>query len=144
MYNWKISSFLVFSAMFWGVSMTSTGVAWLLFASFFSSDAKDREKEVKKEERDDNAPIIKEETDDETVDPLASIPGAKKEEGLEEQTKLSSHASEADDESDDVQEGQSASAHDEHRATGTGFESPGARRIQRRRSHFKEEGLSDY
>jgi seipin len=50
MYNWRILSSVAFTSMFWGVSMVSTGVAWLVLSSYLNRDDTENEKPIKKED----------------------------------------------------------------------------------------------
>lgn len=136
MYNWRLSSFAIFSTLFWGISVLSAGAAWAFLAFIFGSRTERHTKYDKRRDRDKSESPIKEETDHEAVNPHSVGPTIK-EDDLAEQPSVSP-TSEADDEYDSAGEGQSTDVHGEFGA-GTGFESPGARRLQRRRSHFQEE-----
>ncbi|KGO77867.1 Survival protein SurE-like phosphatase/nucleotidase [Penicillium italicum] len=57
MYRWKITSFFVFSSLFWSVSMLSTGLTWLAMTWVLGTMPKN---EIKEEPEDS----IKEETED--------------------------------------------------------------------------------
>ncbi|EHA22006.1 hypothetical protein ASPNIDRAFT_56432 [Aspergillus niger ATCC 1015] len=59
MYNWRLTSFVVFGFLFWSVSMASTGLAWVVFASLLSSRAE------KEEDEEDNGGIADEDETDE-------------------------------------------------------------------------------
>ncbi|BDD56854.1 hypothetical protein MPDQ_008212 [Monascus purpureus] len=137
MYNWRLSSFAIFSTLFWSISVLSTGAAWAFLAFIFGSRTERHTKYDKRRDRDKSESPIKEETDDEAVNPHSVGPTIKEEDDLAEQPSASPQTSEADDEYDSAGEGQSTDVHSESGA-GTGFESPGARRLQRRRSHFQE------
>ncbi|KAL8957138.1 MAG: hypothetical protein Q9183_006140, partial [Haloplaca sp. 2 TL-2023] len=65
MYHYRILSFLIFTAVFWTSSMTSTLLAWLLLASYYPSPSQP----PKKEEQDPTSPLIKSEPEEDTNDP---------------------------------------------------------------------------
>ncbi|GKZ75690.1 hypothetical protein AnigIFM56816_000349 [Aspergillus niger] len=71
MYNWRLTSFVVFGFLFWSVSMASTGLAWVVFASLLSSRGDTSGPVVKKEDRS-ATPIIKKE--EEVDEPLFHLP----------------------------------------------------------------------
>lgn len=128
MYNWRLSAFLVFSFMFWGVSMFSTSAVWLLLVSLGSNGGN----RVKGERPDRTR--IKEKSDDDPDDPFSedsdtgpsndpSQRRIKREEG--EESHLESPFGEVAGSQTDS-------------GTGTGLESAKARGVQRRRIHLFE------
>jgi seipin len=109
MYHWKITSFVVFSSLFWSVSMLSASLTWLAMTWILES----MPKEVIKEESED---VIKEESEDgDTTEESSEV---KKEEP--ETRLLSSYPAEGD------------------RASGSGIEKAEDRGVQKRRSHSQE------
>ncbi|KAJ5135266.1 Survival protein SurE-like phosphatase/nucleotidase [Penicillium bovifimosum] len=84
MYHWKITSFVVFSSLFWSVSMLSASLTWLAMTWILES----MPKEVIKEESED---VIKEESEDGDSE---ESPEVKKEES--ETRLLSSYPAEGD------------------------------------------------
>lgn len=113
MYRWRITSFIVFSSLFWSVSMLSAGVTWLAMTWILGTIPKD---EIKGEPEDS----IKEDPEDQdTSDESSEV---KKEEPEEQERRLlSSYLAEGDEAS-----------------TGSGIESAEARGVQRRRSHLTQ------
>ncbi|KAJ5561526.1 Survival protein SurE-like phosphatase/nucleotidase [Penicillium sp. DV-2018c] len=71
MYNWKITSFVVFSSLFWSVSMLSASLTWLAMTWILESIPKD---EIKEESED----VIKQESEDEDTTEESTV--VKKEE----------------------------------------------------------------
>lgn len=141
MYRWKLTSFLVFTGMFWGVSMTSSAIAWLILSSLFGSRTKTPEESVKKEGRDDR-PIKAEEEESDSDSHEASfkreVEQIKQEEDSDDQALVDPHAAEADDEDDD-DEGQrirESSGPGTDSGIGTSLESASAQGVQRRRSRL--------
>lgn len=149
MYKWKITSFLVFSGMFWGVSMTSSAIAWLILSSYFASDATETEESIKKEEHEDR-PIKTEEEEEMTesdFDSPHAPPGVskqeaeqiKQEEDAEGPSGVDLQATEAENENDEDDEGQQireSTGVGTDSGIGTSLESASARGIQRRRSRL--------
>lgn len=113
MYRWKITSFVVFSSLFWSVSILSAGLTWLAMAWVLGTEPKN---EIKEEPEDS----IKEDTEEQdTSDESSEV---KKEEPEEQERRLlSSYPAEGDE-----------------AGTGSGLESAEARGVQRRRSHLTE------
>ena len=138
MYNWRLSSFVVFTALFWTVSVVSTGTVWFVLASIFGGKSKARHVDVKREEDyDESESTVKEESDDETRNPHFIKP--KIEDDSEEQPGFSPLTSEQEeDDDDDLGESTTISARSVF-GSGTGFQRPSGLQIQRRRSHFREE-----
>lgn len=127
MYNWPLSSFLVFSFVFWSVSMLSASVVWFVVASLASNGGKTK---VKGEQT--SGPSIKESDeegdassqDSRNDSPDSPLKGRIKEERGSEEL--------GDIPASEVAVSQAESG------TGTGLESPAARGVQRRRSHAFE------
>ncbi|KAJ5228223.1 hypothetical protein N7489_008931 [Penicillium chrysogenum] len=112
MYRWKITSFVVFSSLFWSVSVLSAGLTWLAMTWVLGAMPKN---EIKEEPEDS----IKEESGDgDTSDESSEV---KKEEPEEHERLLSSYPAEGDEV-----------------GTGSGLESAEARGVQRRRSHLTQ------
>ncbi|KAJ5683315.1 hypothetical protein N7462_006480 [Penicillium macrosclerotiorum] len=59
MYRWKLTSFVIFSSMFWSVSMASAGLTWFLL-TWALQPATETKEEIKEESRE----LIKEEAED--------------------------------------------------------------------------------
>lgn len=152
MYKWRLSSFLFFTSMFWTVSMVSTSLAWILFASIFAKEPSSRKKPIKAEEESGYV-SVKQEASEETDDPFAAKPqrprgrdsaqSLVKSEDTADEPELSKGSSlfsseSGDDDSALVQEGGIPAAR-MPAGTGTGLESAEARGVQRRRSHMAEE-----
>lgn len=146
MYNWRLASFLAFGIMFWLVAVTSTGIIWFLVSFIFGNNRK--KKDIKREHIAETH--VKEESDndddddddDETIGPLSVGPGIK-EELLADSPSPSPRGSGSEKESEegggDTSEETESIGHLDPSGSGTGFEGPGGKRIQRRRSHFREE-----
>ena len=127
--------------------MASTSIVWIILAYSFGSSDGDQETKIKQETRSDT--LVKEESDDESVDiskfPSSSShgPPSKKiktehdsEENVNPEPSTTSEAEETDSGSPADEAGDSAG----HGGAGTGLESAEDRGIQRRRSRiFKEE-----
>ncbi|KAJ0424117.1 putative adipose-regulatory protein-domain-containing protein [Aspergillus carlsbadensis] len=56
MYRWKITSFFVFTSMFWSVSMFSFSLSWFILPCFFASSRTKKEKEGAKAEDEREGP----------------------------------------------------------------------------------------
>ncbi|KAI9929150.1 hypothetical protein MW887_001554 [Aspergillus wentii] len=149
MYNWRLSSFFVFTFMFWSVSVISTGVVWFILAVLFSTNNGGSDESLIKG-TSDRTPI-KEESDDESLDDVSphDLSGTNpsqikriKTEHHEEESKpdylLSQPHGEGDYSQGDGGEGSSRAA-----GAGTGLESAEARGVQRRRSHLIKEEDED-
>ncbi|KAL1971204.1 hypothetical protein VTN77DRAFT_156 [Rasamsonia byssochlamydoides] len=160
MYNWRILSFFVFASMFWGVSIVSTSVAWLLLSSYIGSNNSESEKPIKEEdsgEDDDHAG-----SEEESVDPFSSgelsdnqrifptlsrqmplrssgrAKGEDEELIKQEETEGSTTippAEEADDEAEEV-EGMRTAGNPTDSGIGTGLDSGSSGSVQRRRSRL--------
>ncbi|KAE8138061.1 putative adipose-regulatory protein-domain-containing protein [Aspergillus pseudotamarii] len=132
MYNWKITSFFIFSSLFWSICMTSASISWVIIASISSTGT--REPEVK-EEAGDETPI-KQEPSEETSSlmeaPSASstIPGGKRRIKREDEYEAD------DDESEGSPRDRGTLSSKEVGAGTTGLESAEARGVQRRRSRL--------
>lgn len=151
MYKWRLSSFLFFTSMFWSVSMVSTSLAWVLFASILAKEPLSRKKPIKAEEARSSNVSVKQEADEET-DPFVAKPHrvqgrgsaqsrVKGEEDTDDPELSKGSSLFSSDSEGDVgvaQEGGVAAAR-VPAGTGTGLESAEARGVQRRRSHMTEE-----
>ncbi|QQK47015.1 Adipose-regulatory protein, Seipin [Penicillium digitatum] len=113
MYRWKVTSFVVFSSLFWSVSMLSAGLTWLAMTWVWGTMPKN---EIKEEPEDS----IKEDPDDQNTSE-ESLEVKKEEPEEQEQRLLSSYPAEG-----------------EETGTGSGLESAEARGVQRRRSHLTQ------
>lgn len=111
MYRFKLTSFVVFSSVFWTVSVGSAGLTWFLLNWVLHA-----KKTIKDEPdvHDDSSRLIKDEPEDSGS---SSEPKVKRE--APESSLLQSYPP-ADDES----------------GRGSGMESAGERGVQRRRSHL--------
>ncbi|PYH78967.1 adipose-regulatory protein [Aspergillus uvarum CBS 121591] len=132
MYNWKLTSFVIFGFMFWSVSMVTAGMVWALLAIVFHHP-KEEGKDVVKTESGSEAVVKSEDTDEppslfDVPSEISHIRGTpiKQEEDLDDGGSDSIEDTDGDRgaESSDVS------------GTGTGLESAHARGIQRRRSHL--------
>ncbi|KAF7592501.1 hypothetical protein BBP40_012791 [Aspergillus hancockii] len=132
MYKWKITSFLIFSSLFWSICMTSASVAWVVLASLSSASSGGRELDVKKESDDETT--IKEEPSEENSSPLEA-PSSSEKGRLKREDEY-----EADDDESGGSPGDRGVGLSEEVGSGTGLESAEARGAQRRRSRvFKDE-----
>lgn len=115
MYRWKITSFVIFSSLFWTISMSSVGVTWLLMNWVLHPAA--TPEEIKEESPD----MVKNEPETEDIGSSGEPVKVKKEEPEEAESSslLQSYT-----------EGEAA--------IGSGLESAEARGLQRRRSHLTE------
>ncbi|KAL2008064.1 hypothetical protein VTN00DRAFT_8046 [Thermoascus crustaceus] len=131
MYNWRILSFLVFSSMFWGVSMIWTTISWLFLSSVFRSGKTESERDIEKEDQGDKQ--IKTESDEESSDGVSAGGEEIKKEEVGESTRLASILGEADDEGDGGRQSRTTGAR--HRpGAGTSQRSGSSWGVQRRRS----------
>lgn len=114
MYRWKLTSFVVFSSLFWTVSMASASLTWFLLTWVLKSETP--KNEIKEEEELPEA--IKEELgeDSSSSEPIKKV---KKEEP--ETSLLQSYPVEG-----------------EYAGIGSGREGAEARGVQKRRSHSTE------
>ncbi|KAK1143014.1 hypothetical protein N8T08_007078 [Aspergillus melleus] len=124
MYNWRITSFFVFTFMFWSISMISATIAWLTLAAIFNT-GEDKTVILKKEDRDDTR--IKQEPLEESTSPFGSSLDTSNEQPERSVKKEKEY--QADDESDESPEDRASGA-------GTGLESSRAQGVQRRRRHL--------
>ena len=116
MYRWKITSFMIFSSLFWTISMSSVGVTWLLMNWVLHPAATPKE-EVKEESPD----MVKNEPETEDSGSSGEPVKIKKEEpGEAESSSLLQSYPEGEP------------------AIGSGLESAEERGLQRRRSHLTE------
>ncbi|KAL5357796.1 adipose-regulatory protein [Aspergillus floccosus] len=130
MYNWKITSFLIFSFLFWNTFMASAGISWLIFASIYKGAWMRPDPETKLEEHDDV--VIKKEESAEPASLRQTPPEPSNNSKKEEEYQ-------ADDESDSDTTRVPAAGPSVESSTGTGLESAEARGLQRRRSRRVEE-----
>jgi hypothetical protein len=112
MYRWKLTSFVVFSSLFWTVSMASASLTWFILT--WIMQAEKPEAEIKEEE--DIPEAIKEEPED-TSSSSDSVK-IKKEEPETKTSLLQSYPAEGD-----------------YPGLGSGRESAEARGVQKRKSH---------
>ncbi|KAL4896919.1 putative adipose-regulatory protein-domain-containing protein [Aspergillus ambiguus] len=135
MYNWKITSFVVFSFILWNTCVTSIAISWLLFASVYNRDRAKPKQEVKTEDHDE--PLIKKEESPEPGSPFDSAPVSS---NTQADSKRKKEEYQADDESDDDLAQIPAAGPSGDSGTGTGLESAEAPGLQRRKSRqFEEE-----
>lgn len=116
MYRWKLTSFVIFSSMFWTVSMASASLTWFLLNLVLRPEPVSME-EIKDEEHD----IVKEESETEDIG-SSSGPVKVKEEPEEQASSSLLQSYLADDEG----------------GIGSGLEDPEGRGLQKRRSHLSE------
>lgn len=123
MYRWKLTSFVIFSSMFWTVSMASASLTWFLLnlvmrpEPVLTDEIKDEEHGIK----DDEHKIVKEESE---MGDIGSSSGAVKVKEEPEEQGSSSLL-------------QGYLAGDEG-GIGSGLEDPEGRGLQKRRSHLSE------
>lgn len=110
MYRWKLTSFAIFSSVFWMLSMASASLTWLLLNTVLQSEPTPA-KTIKDEDHNN----IKDAPEDSPTSPGPDI-----KEEREESALLQSFLS------DDP-------------GVGSGLESAQARGVQRRRSNLKDE-----
>ncbi|GCB25131.1 seipin homolog [Aspergillus awamori] len=153
MYNWRLTSFVVFGFLFWSVSMASTGLAWVVFASLLSSRGDTSGPVVKKEDRS-ATPIIKKE-EEEIDEPLFHLPIAESSKTAEKRRVTGPEEAEKDEDEEDnggiadedetdednylyEEDAENGRGEGPLEASGTGTarESAHARGVQRRRSHI--------
>ncbi|KAE8328705.1 putative adipose-regulatory protein-domain-containing protein [Aspergillus sergii] len=135
MYNWKITSFFIFTSLFWSICMTSASISWVIIASLSSTGA--REPEVK-EEAGDEMPI-KEEPSEETSSLMEAPSTSSTNPEGKRRIKREDEYEADDDESDGLPRDRGTLPSEEVGA-GTGLESAEARGVQRRRSRlFRDE-----
>jgi hypothetical protein len=135
MYNWKITSFVIFSFLFWNTFMASAGISWLIFASIYKGAWVHADPEIKPEERDDV--VIKKEESAEPTSLLQTPPEPSNDPAETKNKKEEEY--QADDESDSDTTGVPAASPSGDSSMGTGLESAEARGLQRRRSRRAEE-----
>lgn len=116
MYRWKITSFIVFSSMFWTVSMASASSTWLLLNWVLTTEPEPKD-EIKEEQE-----LIKNEPETEESGSSDEPVKVKKEEPEEQPAWLQRYMAEGD-------EG----------GIGSGLESSEAQGLQKRRSHLGDE-----
>lgn len=109
MYRWKIASFVIFSSMFWTISMSSASLTWFIVSSIWQSGTP--KEEIKGDSHDD----LKEDTE------------------TEEGSSLSEGVKVKDEEVDSKLLQSYPETHDS--GVGSGMESAEARGIQKRRMH---------
>ncbi|KAA8646141.1 seipin [Aspergillus tanneri] len=131
-YYWKITSFVVFTFLFWGISMTSASIVWITLTAISVGDKDTHKVKVKKEYRDDF--WIKDEPLDESTSPWETSLDTSNDQP-EQGTKREKEY-QADDESDGISLSEDHSGGQDASGAGTGRESPEAQGIQRRRGHL--------
>ncbi|PYH65191.1 seipin [Aspergillus vadensis CBS 113365] len=154
MYNWRLTSFVVFGFLFWSISMASAGLAWLVLASLLSSRDETSGPVVKEEDRS-ATPLIKKE-EEEIDEPLSDVPIAESSKAAGKRRAIEPEdAVKEEDEEDDggsadeialnkiLFEGDEEDGRGEEpleaSGSGTARESAYARGVQRRRSHIVQE-----
>lgn len=132
-YNWRLTSFVLFGFIFWFVSMLSTTIVWISLAYLFSGKGKGQGETTIKQETPDDA-SIKDEDEDEDSGDLSRFPPA--------HTKTEHDSEEGDPRSEQASTSETEDAGDtrdtSHGGMGTGVESAGDRGVQRRRSRMFE------
>ncbi|KAJ5728349.1 hypothetical protein N7493_004679 [Penicillium malachiteum] len=118
MYRWKLTSFIVFSSLFWTVSMSTASLIWFVLSSL-KPEATSTD-EIKDEEQD----IIKDE------------PGARESALFSESYQIKKEEPEEHASSSSLL--QSYKAESDEGGMGSGLESSEAQGIQKRRSHLTE------
>lgn len=116
MYRWKITSFFVFSSLFWTVSVGSAGLTWFLL-----NWALHPEKTIKEEPegvKEEPSGLVKDEP---------------------EETESSSESGKVKEEEPETALLQRYPPAGEDSGLGSGMESAEARGVQRRRSHLPEQ-----
>ncbi|KAJ5095512.1 hypothetical protein NUU61_004868 [Penicillium alfredii] len=113
MYRWKLTSFVVFSSVFWSLSLASAGATWLLLT--WALRPQETPESIKAEPRD----LIKEEPEEDSSSDESVV--VKKEEP--DSTLVKSYPVEGDES-----------------GIGSGLESAEARGVQKRRSHLTQDG----
>ncbi|KAJ5736249.1 uncharacterized protein N7483_001374 [Penicillium malachiteum] len=119
MYRWKLTSFVVFSSLFWTVSMSTASLIWFVLSSLKPESTSTDE--IKDEEQD----LIKDEPVTEESESLFSESFKIKKEQPEEQASSSSLL-------------QSYKADSDEGGMGSGLESSEAQGVQKRRSRLTE------
>ena len=119
MYRWKITSFVIFSSLFWTVSMASASLTWFLLMWIMQFETP--KGEIKEEVEE-----VGEEEFSETIKPEP------------EDSKSSDEPIKVKKEESETSLLQSYPAEGEHTGIGSGRESAEARGVQKRRSHPTE------
>jgi hypothetical protein len=61
MYRWKLTSFVIFSSLFWTISMGSAGLTWFILSSVLqpvpTQEVKEESAESVKDEPEDDEPL---------------------------------------------------------------------------------------
>jgi hypothetical protein len=110
MYRWKLTSFAIFSSLFWLLSVASASLTWLLLNSVLHAEPTSGRKT-----KDEDHHSIKDEPEDSPISPEPFIKEEPRESALLQSLP-----------SDDP-------------GVGSGLESAEARGVQRRRGHLKDE-----
>ncbi|KAE8353304.1 putative adipose-regulatory protein-domain-containing protein [Aspergillus coremiiformis] len=132
MYNWKITSFVIFSSLFWCVCMTSASISWVILAALSSAGRDGSQLGVKEEAGDE--PRIKQESFEEVFSPMEA-PSSSSYDSVEKEKLKREDEYEADDDESDGSPTDLGVQPSEKSGSGTGLESAEARGVQRRRSH---------
>ncbi|KAL2860375.1 putative adipose-regulatory protein-domain-containing protein [Aspergillus pseudodeflectus] len=138
MYRWRITSFFVFTSMFWSVSMFSFSLSWIILPCFFASSRTKKQKgEVKAEDEREGPRTIKQE-------PVEQLGFQEAEPSAEPSIRGSNIKQEADTEEEDEPDSDEL-LHDPgllHSSgtsgSGTGIENDEAAGLQQRRGHLFE------
>ncbi|KAJ5924808.1 hypothetical protein N7466_008995 [Penicillium verhagenii] len=119
MYRWKLTSFVIFSSMFWTVSMASASFTWFVLNLVLQPGPVSTEK-IKDEDQDQD--LVKDEPESEAIGSYSEAVKVKKEEPEEQASSslLQSYLAGEDD------------------GVGSGLEDPEERGLQKRRSHLTE------
>ncbi|RAL15561.1 seipin [Aspergillus homomorphus CBS 101889] len=137
MYNWRLTSFVIFGFMFWSVSMVTGGMVWAALAILFHR-SNGEEKDIVKTENDSET-IVKSEDTDELSSPfdIPSDPAYTRRLKIKREIDMEE---EGDYMNEDTDEDRGAGPSDVSRTgSGSGLESAPARGVQRRRSHIFRE-----
>ncbi|KAL5050106.1 hypothetical protein BDW71DRAFT_174763 [Aspergillus fruticulosus] len=139
MYHWRIPSFLVFSFMFWSVSMLSFSLSWVLLACLSNKGVKTEEEDedVKEEEESGSEHTIKEEQSEKLG--LLDIGSTTETSDRKGETDLEDGVNHLYDVERRHRAMTAESEPSEAAGSGTGTESAGPSGVQRRRSRFFKE-----
>lgn len=153
MYNYRILSFVVFTAAFWGMEVFGLLFSWVILRSIFASSKIDSEKRLKLEDEDTTGEIVKNETDEfgELSDTERTFPtygrqkplkyeGRVKSEEDEEVYKIDEVAQPVGLEADDEDEEEDDDGVGRDSGIGTSFSEGPGRGVARRRSKGKMVG----
>lgn len=137
MYNWRLTTFAIFTLMFWSVSMLSASIAWVLLSSILRRPTEDLDSSDVKEEGEPSESASSGDSNNGDR-PIKQEDNPIKEEDLEDTGTNTPLPPANEDDGEDIDPVQVVGDTGDS-GVGTSMESPSARGLQRRRSRLYTE-----